>query len=161
MIKSFIITLIALFAIYNLKAPSTQKRITVTKAFAGYKYHINGMDMKGFQLSEFIEKDEEANTMIKKAMFNKTWSNILGTAGGLLIFPGGTLLTGKEPSWSVVGIGAALALTSIPFNIACNKQTKTAVDTYNTNLTASKMNRYSPALSVGINKSGIGFSLSF
>lgn len=162
MVKRFLIALVTFIAAYHLNAQSGTDKIEVINGFGGYKYQLNGINLKRAQLTEVIEKDPQAYAIMKKANENNTTATIIGAAGGLLIgIPIGILIANKEPRWSLAGVGAALALISFPFDHAYKKQTKAAVDAYNSNLTSFNRNKFKPTLSIGINNTGLGLLVKF
>lgn len=163
MVKRILIALITLIAVgYNLNAQSSSGNIEVTKDFGGFKYKVQGKDLTRSQLSQLLEKDKEAFRIMKRANTNNTFATIIGGAGGFLIgFPIGSLIVGKEPAWGIAAIGGALALISFPLDIAFKKQTKEAVDLYNSNLTSSFRNEFNPSLRVEVNKSAVAVLLKF
>ena len=85
---------------------------------------------------------------------------IFGFAGGFLIgWPIGTAVTGGDPEWVLVGVGAGLILVSIPFSISYNKHAKSAVIRYNSIQSPEESNEVD--LKFGFTNNGIRIRMIF
>jgi hypothetical protein len=97
---------------------------------------------------------------MRKAKANATVAGVLGFAGGFFIgFPLGMAITGNKPQWGVVGAGAGLVLTAVPFSLAYAKNAKKAVSIYNSGLTRTGQRRLDFRLGLGLN--GFAMKVNF
>jgi len=162
MLKSLFVTFLTLFVSCQLLAQISPDRIEITRTSGGLRYSKNGETLKIGHLVKVMKNDQQAYRLIKKASSNNSFSTVVGCVGGVMI--GGPLaffIAGKDPRWVVAGIGAGLGLISIPIHNIYEKQTKLAVDTYNTNLTSTNRDNLRTTYSIGLTSSGMGLLIKF
>lgn len=123
-------------------------------------FYKNGIKLTPQQLVEVTATNPEAHRVMRKAKANATVAGVLGFAGGFLIgFPLGMAISGNKPQWGVVGAGAGLVLTAVPFSLAYAKNAKKAVSIYNSGLTRTGQRRLDFRLGVGLN--GFAMKVNF
>ncbi|MDG1145265.1 MAG: hypothetical protein P8N54_02130 [Flavobacteriales bacterium] len=157
--KKTILTLI--FGIVALTFCNAQQ-IEMKKVFGGYKYTQNGTQMQMKDLVKIMESNKQSYDFIKKAQSNNTMALFFGCAGGYLVgWPIGTAMGGGEPNWTLAGIGAGLIAISIPFSSGANKNTKQAMELYNSSLNLTSFYEFKPEFKFLANANGIGLSMNF
>jgi outer membrane lipoprotein SlyB len=157
--KNTILTLI--LALTTITICNAQK-IEITKVFGGYHYTQNGNKMTMSKLVKVMESNSDALKFIKKAKSNNVLATILGGAGGALIgFPIGTAIGGGDANWTLAGIGVGLVAIGIPISSGVNKNTKKAIDLYNSSLNSTSYFEFKPEFKIVANGNGIGLSMNF
>ncbi|RIH66283.1 hypothetical protein D1164_05060 [Mariniphaga sediminis] len=137
------------------------QEITIKEVFGGQQFYQNGKKLTMGQLVKTMEGNELAYNEIKKAQSTYTLGAIVSGAGGFMIgYPLGTALAGGDPNWVLAGIGAGLAVVSIPIAKKYNKQSQSAVKLYNEGL-KKETGFVKPELYFGSTENGIGFRLYF
>jgi hypothetical protein len=63
--------------------------------------------------------------------------------------------------WGILGVGAGLITSGILLNVRGLKQTKRAVNSYNSLLGATTMNKSPLEFTFGINQNGVGLRFMF
>ncbi|MBI2967752.1 MAG: hypothetical protein HYY40_08060 [Bacteroidetes bacterium] len=127
----FIAGLLPLTALY---AFSQEKKdtIEVKKSFGGTVFRMDGKNLRPVKLFEIVPINSEAAKEKNIAETNYYISMCLGLAGGFLIgYPLGISIRGGEAPWGLAGIGAGLAVISIPFTSTYTKHATRAVRIYN------------------------------
>jgi len=138
------------------------QQIEMEKVFGGYKYTQNGTLMKMEDLGKTMKSNKKAFDLIKKAQSNNTIASIFGGAGGFLVgWPIGTALGGGEANWTLAKVGAGLIAIAIPFTSGANKNTKQAVELYNSSLNSTSFYEFKPEFKVIAKGNGIGLSMNF
>jgi hypothetical protein len=139
----------------------TADTIVVNKVQGGYQFLKNDVTMNMIQLTEIVRTNPQALSELSKAKTANAFANIFAYSGGYLLgYPCGTALAGGKMDWTMFGIGAGLALLTIPIANAINKHLKAAVDTYNANPNpTSQLQRTDVRLDVADN--GFGFKMVF
>lgn len=90
--------------------------------------------------------NEDAYREFKIARNKATISSILGFSSGLLVaVPLVTAVAGGQPEWLLAAGGGALFLASIPFSSSSKGHALTAIELYNSELSASHQ-RVKPTL---------------
>jgi len=113
-------------------------------------------------LVKIMESNKQSYDFIKKAQSNNTMALFFGCTGGYLVgWPIGTAMGGGEPNWTLVGIGAGLIAISIPFSSGANKNTKQAMELYNSSLNSTSFYEFKPEFKFLANANGIGLSMNF
>jgi outer membrane lipoprotein SlyB len=157
--KNTILTLI--LALTTVTICNAQK-IEIEKVFGGYQYTQNGNKLSMGELVKAMESNSEALIFMKKAKSNTVLATIFGGAGGALIgFPIGTALGGGDANWTLAGIGAGLIAIGIPISSGVNKNTKKAVDLYNSSLNSTSFFEFKPEFKIVTTANGIGLSMNF
>ena len=157
--KRVIIIAVALIACFNLYSQNQTDSIQVVKKL-GTVFQQNGKTLNIAQIESITSVNPQAAKEMKIAKSNYTFSTIFGGIGGGLIgYPIGTAIGGGEPNWTLAGIGAGIALLSIPFSLSSAKHTKNAVQIYNKGLQHSSL----PNMEVrfGSIQNGVGVRITF
>lgn len=158
--KTKILTLI--IALISINFCNAQE-IQMEKLLGGYKYTQNGKQMKMGDLVKTMESNPQAFELIKKAQSDNVLASAIGFVGGGLIgWPIGTSLGGGDPNWTLAGIGAGLVVIGIPISSSVNKNTKKAVDLYNSSLNSSSFYyEFKPEFKLITSGNGVGLIMSF
>lgn len=81
---------------------------------------------------DIMKSSPEACVEMRKAKANRTFSNVLGAAGGFLVgFSLGQMIGGGDPNWTMTAIGGGVILAGIPFAVSYKHHARTAVSIYN------------------------------
>lgn len=109
------------------------QKIEMYKKFGGVQFMRGDTLLSERQVSMILFKDNKsAYDELKKARKFNALSNIFGFAGGALVaIPIVTAISGGTPEWFMAAGGAALIITSIPFNRIYKSRTLDALDMYN------------------------------
>ena len=157
--KKIIIIAIALIACINLYSQNQSDSIQAVKKL-GTVYQQNGKTLTIAQIEAITKVNPEAANEMKIAKSNYTFSTIFGGIGGGLIgYPIGTVIGGGEPNWTLAGIGAGIALLSIPFSLGSAKHTNNAVRIYNNGLQNSSLPKM--VVKLGSTQNGVGVRITF
>lgn len=157
--RKIILTLIFTLGII---AFSNAQKIEMEKVFGGYKYTQNGSRMTMNDLVKTMETNEQAFYLIKKAQSSNTIASIIGFVGGGLIgWPIGAAVAGRDANWTLAGIGAGLVVIGIPISLNANKKTKQAVKLYNESLNSTSSYEFKPEFKFIANGNGVGLSMKF
>ena len=156
---SLIIIGIFILSLSQLIAQNQSDAIQVVKK-NGTRFIQNDQALTPKQLIEITKTNVEAYKYMKKAKSNFDAGMVFASAGGFLIgWPIGTAIGGGEADWAMAGIGAGLALLSIPLASGYNKKAKKAVEIYNKGLNQTKARKVS--YHFGVTKNGIGLRVQF
>lgn len=118
------------------------QNITVYKTFGGLRFERDTLVISPKQVQYILEANPMAFDEFKKARLNSAVASVLGFSGGLLIgVPLGTAILGGDPEWGLAMGGAALLISSIPFNRAFKRHAFNAVDIYNQQNSSSVLER--------------------
>jgi outer membrane lipoprotein SlyB len=157
--KNTILTLILVLTTITI---CNAQKIEIEKVSGGYQYTQNGNKISMGELVKAMESNSEALVFMKKAKSNNVLATILGGAGGALIgFPLGTAIGGGDANWTLVGIGVGLVAIGIPISVGVNKNTKKAIDLYNSSLNATSFFEFKPEFKIVTTGNGIGLSMNF
>ncbi len=153
--------IIALLSVTFSYGQTVTDSISMKKAFGNTLFYQGGTRLNMKQLVYAMEPNKEAYFQIKTAQSTYTVVSIIEFAGGFMIgWPLGMAMAGKDPDWTMAGIGAGLVVVSIPIRQKFNKQANLAIDTYNGgNQSISFWDKSELRLSMTGN--GIGFTLRF
>jgi hypothetical protein len=150
----FVFVFLALFS--TAYSQSNTEPIEIKKAGTFFQ---NGKRLSVRQLIKITQSNSEAHKKMTVARANSDVASILGFAGGFLIgYPLGASLTGREANWTLAGIGAGLALVSIPFNSGYRKHAYEAVDLYNQGL---RQTGRKAILKLGLASNAVKLKLAF
>lgn len=129
--KSLLLCLL-LIASCSLVGQINMDSISVQTTFAGCRIFQGYQQLTLTQLASIVQVNEEAYKQVIKAQTTNTISTIIGGIGGALMgYPLGTVLGGGKANWTMFGIGAGLAVISIPIFNKTVKQIVSSVDLYN------------------------------
>jgi hypothetical protein len=135
--------------------------ISMKKVFGGYQFYQGDKRLSLNQLVDALKPNEQAYQQIISAQSTSTIASIIGGVGGFMVgWPIGSAIGGKEPNWTMAGIGAGLIVVSIPIAQSFNKKAKQAVDTFNGGLQTSSIWDRSE-LKFSMNGNGIGLTFRF
>lgn len=155
--------LTTLFLLTVMTCSLNAQTIDMKKSFGAYQFFQNGEKLKVSEVVNRMESNSEAFELMKSAQVNNAIGQTIAFAGGFMVgwSIGGALGSESEGiNWSLFGIGAGLAVISIPFSANFNKKAQEAVYIYNTHLDSSSFR--SPVLQfkleATVNKVGIVIS---
>jgi hypothetical protein len=160
--KKFIICTTALVICFISSFGQFHKDTIVTKkVFGGYQFYQNEARLTMGQMVRIMKPNDMAYEEIKSAQTNNTISTVLGGVGGFMFgWSVGTALGGGEPNWTLAGIGAGLAIISIPLSKKSANQAISAVRLYNEGMLTSSVYG-KPNLLLGTTPDGVGLTLRF
>ncbi|MBR9919483.1 MAG: hypothetical protein GYB31_01510 [Bacteroidetes bacterium] len=154
---------LSLLAIILLSANlSIAQEIEMKKSFGGYNFYQNGEHLNKGELYDALAPNPESLSMMQNAQNTELFSTILGFAGGFFI--GRTLaqvVISGEPNWAVGGIGAGLALISIPLSSNAKQKKIQAVKLFNESLDSESFFEYKPEYRIVTSGSDFRLSISF
>jgi len=154
--KATILSLL-LFLSFSVFGQNVSDSISVKSLFGGCKIYQYGQQITVSNVGTIVKPNELAYSQFQKAQSTNVISMIIGGVGGALIgYPLGGALAGKQMDWKMFGIGAALAVISIPISNKCVKQLQTSVDTYNDGLKAKPQ----PTIELNVKLTGSGLSIA-
>ncbi len=155
-------TLLTLMFALAIMTFSNAQKIESKKVFGGYQYTQSGNKMSMGDLSNTMKSNPESLKLINKAKSNNLLASIIGGVGGFMIgYPIGTAIGGGEANWTLAGIGAGLIVIGIPISSSANKNTKKAVDLYNSTLNSISNVEFKPEIIFLAKGNGIGLSIIF
>lgn len=113
------------------------------------------------QLTDAVRSNPMAVSELNKAKTANVFGSMLAYAGGYMIgYPIGTALGGGQMSWGMFGIGAGLAILTIPISKAINKHLNAAVSAYNANPNGLSMSTGNE-LKLDFADTGVGLKMTF
>ena len=134
--------------------------ITFVKKALGTVFQQNGRSLTPKQLLEITSVNSDALAEMKIAKTNYDVGYVFGCAGGFLIgWPIGAAIAGGDANWTLAGIGAGLAIISIPFTSGYTKHAKNAIRLYNSSLMYPFNSKFEPK--VKIIPGGVGVLINF
>jgi len=111
-------------------------------------------------MAVIMQNNTVALEYLKSAKGNSGFANVLGYAGGFLIgYPIGTAIGGGKPNWMLAAIGCGLIVIDIPILSSANKNVRKAVNAYNHEGMASRVEKYD--IRLGMNQNGMGLAFRF
>lgn len=109
--------------------------ITVKKVMGAYQYSQTGQPLSLDDLEAIFSENETSTKLFLKAKGRKSMVTLLSGGGMFLVgFALGSSFGKDQINYKTVGVGATLAVISIPINISANKKMIEAVHTYNDHL---------------------------
>lgn len=150
----FAIILFVLFG--QLGFAQSEKKLTLSKDFWGYKYLEGRNAISKQQAMRLLESNPEAIKLFKQGNSNLVPAGILGFAGGFMIgWPIGESLGGKkDPQWGLAAGGLALVIVGGVLEKSFQKKANQAFDLYNQGTVTSYWK-------VGTNGTGISITYTF
>ncbi|MFN8775434.1 MAG: hypothetical protein ACK5XV_01585 [Flavobacteriales bacterium] len=141
---------------------SARDSVVMQKAFfGGYNFIYHGEMLKIKHVVNLMEPNAAAYKQMKSARANNSVANVLGAAGGFLVgWTLGDLAGGEDPNYTVMGVGGALIVASIPFSVVTVKKSREAVATWNSGLSTSSL-RPRGELKLGMTGFGLGLTYRF
>ncbi len=158
----YIFVVLVFTGISNLQAQDHSDKIDIEK---GYKYHEIYLDRD--EIKTLLKKDEQAYALFKPSRFTYTVSDLLITAGITSIFaPLRAKVDNNDDTnatnvGTFIGIGIGLVAVAIPIKIKSNRQTKAAVELYNSRLSSNLHQQPKPEFLLGFTGSGPGMTIKF
>lgn len=145
---------------FTLLSAQNQSDTIEVKQMMGPVFRLKGKNLTPRQLLEITQNNSAAYKEMQTAKSNFDVGNVFGSVGGFMIgWPIGTAIGGGKPNWTLAGIGAGLAIISVPFSVAYSKHAKIAIRTYNSGLRYSGMNKIQSRL--GLSDNGISLKIVF
>lgn len=161
--KLFLLTLLLSCVFSHSFAQRTQnanKELMVKNGFFGWQFYSGRERINLSEVTDLMKPNEEATAYLRSAKTNYTWAQIVGSVGGFMIgYPLGASAGGGTPNWTMAGIGAGLAVVSIPLSIKAGKQVKNAIVAYNESTRSTSYRK--PSFHAGITGNGIGLKMAF
>jgi hypothetical protein len=146
---------VCLLFTFNVFAQDTVNTIEVRQSL-GTSFHQNGKKLRPKQILEIVKHNPDAYKEMKIAKGDYGLSNVLSIAAGLFIgYPIGVYLSGGDANWALAGIGAGLAIVSIPATAGYTKHAKNAVTIYNTGLGKTSLRKTEVKLALAQNRVGL------
>jgi hypothetical protein len=109
--------------------------ITVLRAWGEAEFFQGNIQLTPKEVLYAMRSNEEAHELMRSARATKGVSDVIGFAGGFMVgWTLGDILFGREPNWTIAGVGAGLLVVSIPITSSYSKQAEHAVATYNRGL---------------------------
>ena len=159
--KTLFIILILSVTFIHFSYGQKNDSITLKSTFGGYQVFQGEKQLNMTQLSALLESNKVAFNKLKSAQSTNVIASILGGVGGFMIgYPIGTAMAGGNPNWKMAGIGAGLAVISIPISISANNNIKNAVKIYNGSLRTSSFFEKS-GLKLAVIENGVGIVINF
>ncbi len=136
--------------------------ISAEKKIGGYEFYQDGQRVKLKELVRIIDTNDEARSLMKMAQSEKVISSIIGYGGGFMMgYSLGSWVNRGELRWSVLGVGAGLALVSIPVSRGAYDKALRAVGIYDDALESSVFRKKKPELGLIVSGNGIGVAIAF
>ena len=155
-------TLLTLVVLMTATTFCHAQRIETKKTFWGYTYSQNGKQLSIGKLTSAMKEEAAAFQLMTKAKTNYRIASVIGGAGGFMSgYALGAAITGNDPNWALVGIGAGLIVVSIPITKQVNKQTAEAIDMYNISLESSSFFQFKPKFQLVAKGNLLGISMLF
>ena len=140
--------------------PQVTPPVKDTIQYSGNKYTLNNENLTLDKMAVIMQNNTVALEYLKSAKGNSGFANVLGYAGGFLIgYPLGTAIGGGKPNWMLAAIGCGLIVIDIPILSSANKNVRKAVNAYNHEGMASRVEKYD--IRLGMNQNGMGFAFRF
>jgi hypothetical protein len=159
--KNLLIGILLMVGLSFTFGQTSSDSITMKKVFGGYQFYQGDKRLNMSKLVKTMQPNEQAYKEIKKAQSTYTLATIFGAAGGFMVgWSLGTALAGGDPNWALAGVGAGLIVVSIPISQKFNKQAKTAVNTFNGNLSTSSF-WDKTEIRLVFSGNGVGFIMDF
>ncbi len=162
-----VLTLVLFQFIFSQENTSTNQLSKISLSENG-NFFIYDNQAYGLKHYNIIFKNEEAKSILANARANKSIGNVLGFTGGFLMGFGFIMgISGsndpnidqdsyKNAGWSVFGVGAGVALLSLPFSLSVKSKLRKAVDIENGQKTA-----FNPYFKFQTTGNGIALSYHF
>lgn len=114
----------------------------------GPRYLQAGQDVQGRALDNMLASKPESSSDISIAKAMRVVSVLMGVVGGGLIgWPLGQALAGeRDPKWALAGVGAGLAVLSIPISALAVYSTDNAVKAHNRSLQTEEKPESAPVM---------------
>lgn len=159
--RVFLLFAIFFTTITVVNAQDASQKIELKKVFGGHVFMQNGESLTHNQVADLMKNNNEALALMKSAKSNRTWSTVLGVAGGGLIgYPIGASIGGGNAKWELAAVGAGLILVAIPIANGYNKKTRKAVELYNNGLTSSAY-QFKPIFHLNLKGNSVGLTMNF
>lgn len=137
-------------------------QIDFVKSFWGYKFYHKGIPYSAGQIQGIMVTNPEAQQLMKQARGSNTVAGIIGFFGGSLMgWPVGAAIAGEDMDWGLFAAGAGLTAVSIPFSVSAVKKMKKSVETWNSSLATSLIQKNSFAYDLKVSPGKVGLTISF
>ena len=151
-----------LFITSTIAAQTKPDQISFTKSFWGNKFYQNGKEYNFNEVVQLMKKNQEAYDLIRQSRSNTTLAGVIGfIGGGLMGWPIGAAIAGKEMDWAVFGAGVAVTAVSIPIALSGDRKLKKAVEVWNASLAVSTFHKNELACKVKLSPLTAGIVIDF
>lgn len=147
---------------YNCPVPKTfSDSIVAVKALIGHTYYYQGERISYSELNEILATNPVSRQQSLEAQPIYVLSQIISGVGGFCVgWELGSIVTGTSSGGVLLLFGAGLIGISLPIYSRYCKKIEQALDIYNSSKRTAKIEK-PQNLHVGLNSSGISFSLHF
>jgi len=158
----YILAVLAFTRINNLRAQDHSDKIDVEK---GFKYHEIYLDR--YEVKKLLKKDKVAFEVFKPSRFTHTLSYFLFSAGLATAFaPLDAKFDNNDDTkpthvGTFIGVGLGLIALGFPVRNKSYRQTKAAVELYNSRLSSNLRQRPKPEFLLGFTGNGPGMAIKF
>jgi len=131
-----------------------------TIQYSGNKYTLNNENLTLDKMAAIMQNNALATEYLKSAKGSMGFATVLGYVGGFLIgYPIGTAIGGGKPTWVLAAVGCGLIVIDIPIVSSANKNVRKAVNAYNHEEMATRIEKYD--IRLGMNQNGMGLVFRF
>ncbi|WP_340103700.1 hypothetical protein [Rhodohalobacter sp. 8-1] len=160
MIKKACFTVVII--LISVLACKAQEITMETSWFTGHQFSRDGIHIPMRTVENVMQENSEAQALMASARSTNTFGQIVAGVGGFMIgWPIGTAVGGGEPNWAVAGIGAGIAVLSIPIYKSSASKAQQAVELYNKGRSLGPASEFNPDVNVYFSGSGAGLRVSF
>lgn len=136
--------------------------IRMVRDFGGTTYYDGGTLLRPKDIRSIVQDNEQALTLAESANTQSIISGIIAFSGGFMCgYQLGAIISGREPSYGVLAIGAGVIAISIPISISANRDLKRAVRTYNADIQSNQTTTGQYQLRLQSTGNTIGLVLTF
>ncbi len=146
--------------VFTLMLPA--QTIKIEKRMGELQFFQAGNQLKPKALLTVLESHPESYILAQKANRNLVSSMVVGGIGGVFIgIPVGMALSGADPAWELLGVGAGVSLIAFTFGRRSDKQFRSAVASYNQSLGHLDSRSFQPQYSLISDSDGLGLQIRF
>lgn len=126
----------------------------------GWNYYQNDFRLRDRDIREITSKDPLAVFLMDKAQTYNVLGYVVGIGGGFCMgYPVVSYMLNKKTSWTMLYVGAALVVLTIPTTILYYRAKNKAIRTYNQGI--SKASTTKLDFKLGLTGNGIGMAMRF
>lgn len=157
-----IFAVLVFLGIINSQAQNHSDKIEIEK---GFKYHDIYLDRH--EVKMLLKKDKQAYDLFKPSRFTHTMSFLLFSVGlGTAVAPLQAKIDNNDDTKpthtaTFVGVGLGLIVLGFPVRNKSYRQTKAAVELYNSRLSSNLHQRPKPEFLLGSTGKGLGMAIKF
>jgi hypothetical protein len=124
----------------SVSAFGQDKEIQAYRTFGGMRFEMDTLTLTHRQVGELLSINPAAMVDFQKARRSNVISGVLGFGGAMLLaIPVFSAILGGDPEWALAAGGAGMLIASIPFNRAYQRNSESAIKTYNAGLSQSRL----------------------